>query len=64
MLLECGASPDRNESRGFTALHLAAKAGATSAAAALLEFGADPDEEGTGEYRKTPLHRAREGTIE
>ncbi len=59
LLLESGAGPDAREVRGFTALHLASKWGASDCAAALVEFGADPDAAGMEEYDKTPLHRAR-----
>ncbi len=55
-LAELGASIDTHDDREFTPLHLAATHGRTSAVAALLRRGADPNLASlTGD---TPLHLA------
>ena len=50
-LLESGGFVDPLEYRGFTPLHLAAKAGADEAAAMLLDWGADVNAMGMDEYK-------------
>jgi ankyrin repeat protein len=65
LLLRCFGreSPDARDFDGSTALHSAAVAGHTEAAALLLEVGASVDAESN--LRETPLHcAAREGHVE
>jgi TonB family protein len=58
LLLEAGASVDRQDESGETALHLAARHGRTAAARLLLQAGADFGLRDAEE--RTPLYRAIE----
>ena len=56
-LLQAGAEPDRNNSRGFTAMHFSSANGRFGAVKALLEGGASLGE--TTSKGETPLDLAR-----
>ena len=61
LLLENGANVDALNQQGFTALHVAAKAGHEGICSFLLERSADPNVK--GHRSKTPLHKAKHPKI-
>ena len=58
LLISC-SNVDALNKKGYTALHVASKAGLDANCQMLLDYGANPNAIGNNEHPKTPLHAAR-----